>query len=127
MKPPLSGCRLLLVDEAFDDRRRLALALVAAGADVDLECDSRSAFDFVERKGPSAYDAVVADLADPYGEWPELVRTLHERGLTIPLLLVAVQDQIACPEPCGSASLRWTASRCPEDVVETLVRILGAS
>ena len=126
-KPPLFGRRILLVDEQFDGRRRLALALVAAGADVDLECDSRGALDVVDRKGLDAYDVLVADLADPGTEWQELVRMLQARGTRMPIVLVTAEDYVACPEPYRSASLRWTASRCPERVIETVLRILEAS
>ena len=61
---PLTGMRVLLVEDCPDQGRLYLEILKKAGAQVWLECNGESAVDAV-RKAPSRYQAIVMDFQMP--------------------------------------------------------------
>ncbi len=84
--------RVLLVD---DDRRLTAVlsrALVEAGHEVDTCADGRSA---LQVASTGVFDAVVLDWMMPHLDGPTVCRTLREREIYTPVLLLTARTAVA--------------------------------
>ncbi len=87
--PPTSAGarpRLLLADDEDPLRRAMARGLSAAGFDVSEAADGRQAAELVAN---ASFDAVVTDVSMPGMTGIELLRTVRERDLDLPVLLIS--------------------------------------
>lgn len=104
---PLSGLRILLVDDSYDQQRLMASLLVRAGASVDLECNGHAALETLSRGG-SFYDAVVCDFLMPVLDGQEMTQRMRDRGAPHPVIGVTATSDPAVHQA-------WLAGGC--DVV----------
>jgi PAS domain S-box-containing protein len=85
--PTLSG-RILLAEDGIDNQRLIAFMLRKAKATVEIADNGLVALRMIEQAESSGtpFDLLVTDIQMPVMDGYELVRTLRERGLPIPII-----------------------------------------
>jgi PAS domain S-box-containing protein len=93
----LSGMRVLVVDDAYDNQLLISRLLKLAGATVDVAGDGRQG---VELATKGAYDAVLMDVQMPVMDGFEATAELRRRGLTTPIIALTAhamkEDRARC-------------------------------
>jgi CheY-like chemotaxis protein len=123
--------RVLLVDDASDNRRILSYFLTRAGAETLQAADGRAAlelFEAAELSGTS-FDAIVTDLEMPHIDGYELATQLRSRGATLPIVACTASSSQAAIRRCYDAGCSAHVSKpiMADDLIHTIAAILGAS
>jgi two-component system cell cycle sensor histidine kinase/response regulator CckA len=84
----VTALRVLLVEDSEDDAELVVLALQRGGYDVSFE-RVQTAEAMSAALARQAWDAVVSDYSMPAFDGPHAFRTLRERGLDIPFIIVS--------------------------------------
>src|SRR5438105_10510978 len=84
--------RVLVVDDDPKLNRIFAEVLRGAGFAVDTAADGRHALALLERV---AFDTIITDLALPGMDGMEILRTVRERGLELPVIFVTGSPQLS--------------------------------
>ena len=85
--PPLTGKRILLVDDDDDARAVMAAMLGASGAQVTMARGAIDALAILDKE--EVFDVVVTDLAMPGQDGNQLLRAARNRGLAVPMVAVS--------------------------------------
>jgi PAS domain S-box-containing protein len=97
----LTGCRLLLVEDAADTRRLLSLHLSRAGAEVVCCEDGQQAVDRLAREGMDrACDMVLMDMQMPGLDGYEATRQLRALGFRRPIVALTAHASTTDREKC---------------------------
>src|SRR5437899_5018826 len=89
---PVNHGRVLVVDDDPKLSRIFAEVLHGAGFAVDTAADGRHALALLERL---SFDTVITDLALPGMDGMEILRTVRERGLEVPVIFVTGTPQLS--------------------------------
>lgn len=130
----LQGRRILLADDAPDNRRLIACFLRRAGAEVDLAENGRQAVEMAlstaEGWGrrwydrPRHYDAILMDVEMPLLDGCDATRFLRQRGFTQPIIALTAhvlnEDRRKCLEAGCTAYAAKPVQR------EHLVRLIAS-
>lgn len=92
MNKPLSGKKILIVEDEFVFRSLLDNYLAALGAEMILADDGLQA---LEKLNQSSCDLMVCDLEMPRMNGLKLVELLRSRGNTLPILVISATDNMA--------------------------------
>lgn len=85
--PRLDGVRVLIVEDEFDNRNVLAIALRRCGSEVRCSVTGAEAIGLVESWSPHV---LVSDIALPDRDGCELLQDIRSRGFSIPALALTV-------------------------------------
>ena len=97
---PLSGRRLLVVDDGEDNRRLCSLILGRAGAQVELAQDGQEALErLLDRDGPPI-DLVLLDMQMPRLDGYGTAAELRQRGLHVPVIALTAHAMEGDREKC---------------------------
>jgi CheY-like chemotaxis protein len=96
----LAGRRILVADDAPDNRRLISRFLTLAGADVDCVENGRRA---VERALEQPYDLVLMDVQMPEMDGFEAVSCLREQGYMRPVVALTAHAMAADVAECLEA------------------------
>lgn len=123
---PLDGRRVLVVDDAADNRRLVSYVLGQAGAAVDLAENGREAVDRVHAAGANGapYDLVVMDMQMPVLDGYGATIELRNRGCTMPILALTANAMQSDLEACLGAGCTNYATK-PIDR-KGLVAVVGS-
>lgn len=83
--------RILVVDDDFDICDALQLILQRT-YEVQVAYNGHEAFSLLERE---AFDAVVLDLMMPSMDGEELMKAMHERGITVPVVFASAATHLS--------------------------------
>ena len=110
----LKGKQVLLAEDCVDQGRLYLKFLQAAGAEVTLECNGKSAVDVV-RKSPKHFDAIVMDFQMPEMDGLESTRQLRKLGYCGAIIAMTA---------FGSEKLKqsWFQAGCDEFLLKPLNR-----
>ncbi|HJL17407.1 MAG TPA: response regulator [Sandaracinaceae bacterium LLY-WYZ-13_1] len=124
-RPALRARRVLVVDDSPIVRELLAELLGAEGFAVTEAEDGRAA---LERLDERAFELVVSDLEMPRMDGFELVRSVRERGLETPVIVVttrgSAEDRRRAAE-CGADAYVVKTDFSEGDLLETVRRLAG--
>ena len=91
---PLTGRRILLVEDLPEPTRAVARSLHEAGGEVVLECHAMAAVTLVQR-APKPFDALVLDLQLALFDTLQAVRQLRQRGYDRHIVgVIPVEEQL---------------------------------
>lgn len=98
----LCGARILVVDDAADNRRLVSFVLRKAGAVVDVAEDGRLGVDLVldANSGGEPYDLVVMDMQMPVLDGYAATAELRLRGFRLPILALTASAMQSDRERC---------------------------
>lgn len=123
--------RILLVDDASDNRRILSYFLARAGADVVMAEDGRRALEIFDAENAlgGAFDAVVTDMEMPELDGFELASLLRMRGATIPVVACTASTSAAVIERCFAAGCSAYVAKpvIASDLMQTVAAALAAN
>lgn len=96
----LHGARILVVDDAVDNRKLLSFHLKKAGATVDLAENGQEALDRIAAAGDQPYDVILMDMQMPVLDGYDATRRLREMGNLVPVIAVTAhamsEDRAKC-------------------------------
>lgn len=94
--------RILLVDDASDNRRILSYFLARAGADVVTAEDGRRALEIFDAETAlgGEFDVIVTDMEMPEVDGFEFASLLRLRGAVMPIIACTASTSIAVIERC---------------------------
>ena len=121
---PLSGVRVLLVEDYADARELFAEFLTFSGAQVTTAASAREALETLECDRP---DVIISDILMPAQLGIEFVRRLREQGQSVPALAAtACATETLHTEALAAGSRFACASRCPYSSSQEMSRgLLG--
>jgi CheY-like chemotaxis protein len=120
---PLSGRRVLIVDDDEDTVELELLVLASAHAEVRAARSVREAISVIESFTP---DVVIADLAMPEEDGFTLVQDLRRRGLHPTSFALTAYAEASVAERAQEAGFDTTMTKPidPEHLVRTIVRTI---
>ncbi|WP_338575259.1 two-component system response regulator RssB [Erwinia billingiae] len=92
MDKPLSGKKILIVEDEVVFRSLLDNYLAALGAEIILADDGLQA---LEKLNESAHDLMICDLAMPKMDGLKLVEHMRSKGNTMPILVISATENMA--------------------------------
>ena len=100
---PLSGVRVLIVDDAVDNRKLLSFHLKKAGAEFEFAENGQEAIDKITDSLDRPFDVVLMDMQMPVLDGYEAARTLRRHGNPIPVIAVTAHAMAGDREKCLEA------------------------
>ncbi len=109
----LEGRRILVVDDAPDNRRLVSFVLQKAGARIELAENGRVGVDMVLRAAAHArpFDLVVMDMQMPVLDGYGATAELRQRGMDLPILALTANAMQADLEACLKAGCNSYATK----------------
>ncbi|MBM7341130.1 two-component system response regulator RssB [Pantoea coffeiphila] len=92
MEKPLSGKRILIVEDEVVFRSLLDNFLSSLGAQISLADDGVQALEHLQRSTP---DMMICDLAMPHMDGLTLVGQLRSKGQTLPILVISATENMS--------------------------------
>ncbi len=83
--------KILLAEDTADLNRVVTAMLIHAGYDVDSVFDGEEALEHIDQNG---YDAVLLDIMMPKVDGITVLKTLRERNITVPVLMLTAKAEI---------------------------------
>jgi PAS domain S-box-containing protein len=93
----LQGVRVLLVDDAHDNRVLVSLFLKSAGAEVEI---AKNGIEAIEQASQNDYDVVLMDIQMPLLDGYSATGTLRERGYNRPIIALTAHAMADEKERC---------------------------
>ncbi|MBL8744654.1 MAG: response regulator [Myxococcales bacterium] len=125
-KPPLSGVRVLVVEDDHDARALLARVLEESGATVSEAASAEEALDALRDQ---ELGVIVSDIGMPEMDGYELIAAVREKGITIPAIaltaFVRSEDRARALEAGFQAHLSKPLQ--PAELISTLASLLEGS
>jgi CheY-like chemotaxis protein len=125
-EPILAGVRILLADDARDNRKIVSWHLHRAGADVDLAANGRIAVEMALKAWESGkgYAAVLMDMQMPEMDGFAATRLLRERRFDRPIIALTAHAMTGDRDQCLAAGCDDYATKPidPHELVLTLAR-----
>ena len=81
--------RILIVEDDKELRSLFERVLVKNGYTVSQTANGQQALDAIDRE---YYDLIISDIMMPVMDGYELVRSLRDAGITIPVLMITAKD-----------------------------------
>ncbi len=101
---PLSGCRVLIVEDGPDNQRLLRFLMSRAGANVEVVSDGLDAIDAACGTGAErGFDIILMDMQMPRMDGYDAARALRSRGITTPILALTADAVVDAREACLAA------------------------
>lgn len=123
--------KVLLVDDASDNRRILSYFLTRAGAETVQAEDGRAALELYDAAEISSrsFDAIVTDLEMPHLDGYELATQLRSRGAKLPIVACTASSNVTAIRRCYDAGCSAHLSKpiMADDLIQTMAALLGAS
>jgi two-component system sensor kinase len=114
----LSGVRVLVADDAADNRGLVGHLLAQAGASVEFALDGREAVERVQAT-PTAFDVILMDMHMPRLDGYAATTVLRQAGVRIPIVAVTANSMAGERERCLTAGCDAYVTK-PIDVDELL-------
>jgi YesN/AraC family two-component response regulator len=86
MKTVLQSKKILIVDDEPDLREMLEFEFEMSGADVTTAPNGREAFKLIQN---SQFDVVISDIRMPGGDGVELIQSISEANMDLPLVFIS--------------------------------------
>ena len=122
----LEGVRILLADDARDNRKIVSWHLRRAGASVDLAENGRMAVEAALRADASGrtYDVVLMDMQMPELDGFAATKLLREKGFARPIVALTAHAMTGDREQCLAAGCNDYATKPidPQDLLLTIAR-----
>lgn len=123
--------KVLLVDDASDNRRIVSYFLTRAGAEVVQAEDGRTALELFDASEISStpFDAIVTDMEMPHIDGYELATHLRTRGVTLPIVACTASASDAAIRRCHDAGCSAHVSKpvMADDLIHTIAAIFATS
>jgi DNA-binding response OmpR family regulator len=111
---------ILIVDDDRPVARMVGATLSIEGFEVALAHDGVEALDCLEERTP---DAILLDLQMPVMDGRECFKTLRNRGITVPVVILSAYGAEAAQDELGADGY-VNKPFDPDDLVATLKRVL---
>lgn len=118
--PRLDGLRILVVDDAHDNRELITRILKLAGATTEMASDGREA---VTKAMDNGFNVILMDIQMPGTNGYEATRELRDRGYSKPIIALTAHAMREELERCVAAGCNKTISK-PVSRLELLQSIL---
>lgn len=116
---------ILVVDDSWLVRQSVTTMLKRSGFEVTLAENGRQALQKCETK---AFDAILLDLLMPDINGLDVLKKLHEKGVTTPVIILTADIQLSTQQRCREAGVRDFIIKPPneERLINTLNVILSS-
>jgi len=96
------NCRILLVEDGFDNQHLIANVLRRAGAEVSIADNGQVAVDLAlaEKQAGSAFDIILMDIQMPVMDGHEATRHLRTKGHTNPIIAMTADATTEHRQKC---------------------------
>lgn len=103
--------KVLIVDDSFITRRHVRELLAADGHEVEEAAGGEEAN---QRLAQEKYDAMVLDLLMPGMTGQELLKTLRDKGLSMPILVLTADIQRTTRQECLELGAAEVVNKPPD-------------
>ena len=120
----LTGVRVLLAEDGYDNRELIRTILHKTGAEVEVAENGRIA---VEKAGAESFDLILMDMNMPEMDGYQATQRLRDRGFRLPILALTANAMAGDAERCLAAGCNEFLSK-PIDrsqLVRTIATYLG--